>query len=408
MAAKYKERDFRAALPKSRAGRSKMTEILRHGIVCASDGSLRSYYGWPTVAKMEDGTLIAVASGERMAHVCPWGRTVLWESRDQGETWSRTHIVHDSPIDDRDAGITPLTDEKMLISWFTSDTRIYRDSIADLPPPRGDLSLTVIRGWDDALVSRYQGAFVMTGSLGGQWNAPVEIGVTAPHGPIRLDDGTLLYLGKAYSSEDGMERRYRGLSHPRPAQLRPIDYTQPILCLASHDDGDNWEAISQVEQLGGFVNANLHEPHVVQLPGGRLVGVIRTQWEGEHRFHRPFSMAVTFSDDYGLTWAPLVPLDVSGSPPHLLLHSSGVLILTYGYRAASEGGPDVGSGQRALLSYDGGASWSEPVILRDDGPDGDLGYPATCELDDGTLLTVYYQKQRTGESCSILYTRWKL
>ncbi|MFR1759842.1 MAG: sialidase family protein, partial [Christensenellaceae bacterium] len=101
-----------------------MTEILRHGIVCASDGSLRSYYGWPTVAKMEDGTLIAAASGERMAHVCPWGRTVLWESRDQGETWSRTHIVHDSPIDDRDAGITPLTDEKMLVSWFTSDTRI--------------------------------------------------------------------------------------------------------------------------------------------------------------------------------------------------------------------------------------------------------------------------------------------
>ena len=85
MAAKYKKnREFRAALPKGRAGRSKMTEILRHGIVCASDGSLRSYYGWPTVAKMEDGTLIAVASGERMAHVCPWGRTVLWESRDQG------------------------------------------------------------------------------------------------------------------------------------------------------------------------------------------------------------------------------------------------------------------------------------------------------------------------------------
>ena len=48
------------------------------------------------------------------------------------------------------------------------------------------------------------------------------------------------------------------------------------------------------------------------------------------------------------------------------------------------------------------------VILRDDGPDGDLGYPATCELDDGTLMTVYYQKQHPGENCSILYTRWKL
>ena len=38
----------------------------------------------------------------------------------------------------------------------------------------------------------------------------------------------------------------------------------------------------------------------------------------------------------------------------------------------------------------------------------DRGYPATCELDDGTLMTVYYQKQHPGENCSILYTRWKL
>ena len=71
-----------------------------------------------------------------------------------------------------------------------------------------------------------------------------------------------------------MQRRYRGLGHSRPARLRPIDYTQPILCLASYDDGDNWEAVGQVDQLGGFDNANLHEPHVAQLPGGRLVGVI--------------------------------------------------------------------------------------------------------------------------------------
>ena len=46
--------------------------------------------------------------------------------------------------------------------------------------------------------------------------------------------------------------------------------------------------------------------------------------------------------------------------------------------------------------------------LRDDGPDGDLGYPATAELDDGSLITVYYQKAAAGENTSILYTRWNL
>ena len=42
-----------AAPPRGPAGRSKMTEIPRHGIVCASDGSLRSYYGWPDVYKRQ-------------------------------------------------------------------------------------------------------------------------------------------------------------------------------------------------------------------------------------------------------------------------------------------------------------------------------------------------------------------
>jgi sialidase-1 len=383
-------------------------QILHHGVVVQSDGSLRSYYGWPTVARLENGQIVVAASGHRMAHVCPWGRTTLWVSDDQGESFGPTQVAHDSPLDDRDAGVVALCGDRMLLSWFTSDTRIYRDHIATLPQPRGDLSISLVRGWEEPLVSRYHGAFVMAGSVAQGWEDPVEIGITAPHGPIRLEDGRLLYLGKAYTAQDGMERRFRGIDHPRPLQLRPVDYDMPILCCVSSDDGKNWEAVGEVSDIGGFSNLQLHEPHVAQLPGGRLLGIIRTQWEEGLHFHRPFSMASTFSDDGGKTWSPLAPLDVSGSPPHLLVHSSGTIILSYGYRAASEGGPDVGSGQRVLLSRDGGRNWSAPLLLRDDGPDGDLGYPATCELEDGSLLTVYYQKTRAGENCSILSTRWAL
>ncbi len=49
----------------------------------------------------------------------------------------------------------------------------------------------------------------------------------------------------------------------------------------------------------------------------------------------------------------------------------------------------------------GDADW----ILSDD---GDLGYPATVELADGSLFTVYYQQAAGGEKCSILYSRWRL
>ena len=73
----------------------------------------------------------------------------------------------------------------------------------------------------------------------------------------------------------------------------------------------------------------------------------------------------------------------------------------YGYRLPPYG-------QRAMLSDDGGATWAYDYILRDDGHSEDLGYPASVELDDGSLLTVYYQKIASAEEkCSLLWTRWR-
>jgi hypothetical protein len=62
-----------------------------------------------------------------------------------------------------------------------------------------------------------------------------------------------------------------------------------------------------------------------------------------------------------------------------------------------------------MISQDGGRTWTTDYVLRDDGPDADLGYPASVELDDGSILTVYYQKLASvQEKCSLLWTRWKL
>ena len=67
-------------------------------------------------------------------------------------------------------------------------------------------------------------------------------------------------------------------------------------------------------------------------------------------------------------------------------------------------------GQRACLSHDGGQTWEieNEIILRDDAPNGDLGYPSTVELDPGELLTTYYQIDRVGEKTSFFATRWSL
>ena len=77
-----------------------------------------------------------------------------------------------------------------------------------------------------------------------------------------------------------------------------------------------------------------------------------------------------------------------------------MIVCVYGYRHEP-------FGQRALLSRDG-VTWSDELILRDDGLDGDLGYPASVELPDGELLTVYYQRLPGDAKTSVLSTRWHL
>ena len=71
-----------------------------------------------------------------------------------------------------------------------------------------------------------------------------------------------------------------------------------------------------------------------------------------------------------------------------------------------------GSGTDGTCVYrkttDGGTTWGDAMILRADAPNGDLGYPATVQLDDGMLLTVYYQVEPPDEMTSLMLTRWRL
>ena len=58
---------------------------------------------------------------------------------------------------------------------------------------------------------------------------------------------------------------------------------------------------------------------------------------------------------------------------------------------------------------DGGLTWDVDYILRDDGHDMDLGYPASVELANGDILTVYYQKPFSSlDQCGLAWTRWRV
>jgi len=356
-----------------------------HGIVVARPHERFGYFAWPSVARMDDGTLVVACSGRRSHHVDPWGKTVLCTSGDDGATWSEPQIINDTPLDDRDAGVVNLGGDRLLVTWFTSDTRV---SLENCRQTHGDEEYrqwrAVLGLWTDEMVAAWLGSWIRLSEDGGAtWSEAVRAPASTPHGPIVLADGDLLYFGKQCDT--------RG----------PHGRDRPIVAARSTDGGRTWTVTGAVPACKGAHNDNLHEPHAVELPSRKLVGLIRYQHQGEHKAFTYFSLFQTESEDGGATWSEARPLEVPGSPPHVIRHSSGALVCVYGYRLKPYG-------QRVMISRDEGRTWEHDLVLRDDGPDSDLGYPASVELPDGTIFTVYYQKCAPGEKCSILWSRWEL
>jgi hypothetical protein len=357
-----------------------------HGTICRLPRERFGYFGWPTVARMDDGTLMVASSGLRAAHICPFGKTVLNVSRDDGRTWSPPRVIQDSAIDDRDAGIISLGGGRLLVTWFRSDTRRYTDENW-IPEAERKTWPDIFSAWTDEQVNALLGSWVMlSDDAGATWTEPLRAPVTTPHGPIRLKSGDLLCLGKPYKTWNDR-------------------ISSTISAARSTDGGRTWEMLGVVPVHPKTDPVNYHEPHVVELPSGRLLGMIRIENHSGKSLAESgipsFSLMQTESDDGGQTWTTAGPLGFHGSPPHLLRHSSDALVLTYGYR-------EKPFGQRVAFSHDEGATWEHDWVVRDDGPDGDLGYPSTVELADGSLFTVYYQKAAAGEKCSLLWSRWQL
>ena len=106
------------------------------------------------------------------------------------------------------------------------------------------------------------------------------------------------------------------------------------------------------------------------------------------------------STDGGRTWTKPASIGVWGLPSHLLNLHDGRVVMTYGYRRAPYG-------NQARLSEDG-RRWSEPLTISDDGASGDLGYPSTAQLSDGTMVSIWYELLRNSSKAVLRQARWKL
>jgi hypothetical protein len=48
------------------------------------------------------------------------------------------------------------------------------------------------------------------------------------------------------------------------------------------------------------------------------------------------------------------------------------------------------------------------MTISDDGSGGDLGYPSTVELSDGSFLTVWYEALKKGQNAVLRQARWRI
>ncbi len=369
-----------------------ITPKKEHHIVYRAHNLMFRYQGWPTVCRDENGVLYAVASSFRLAHICSFGKTAMFISRDGGKTWTPPMIINDTELDDRDAGIVYLGNGRLLVTWFTHPAEVYRTryrpSLESSGKPymgaaaKAILDETYVNLPEDKLRG---GSYArLSEDYGVTWSDPISIPVSAPHGPSLMKDGSLMYLGKDWYGA-AVELEKDGIGSYR-----------------STDNGRTWQFTAAVRCPEGLSWENFHEPHVIDLGGGHLLGAIRAQGPG---VPHESTMYTVHSYDNGASWSDMVCVGEYGLPPHLLLHSSGKIILTYGKRG------EAPVGERALVSDDGGITWSKMYRLDErtsQNDYGDLGYPATVELDDGSLYSVYYQRAEGDDFPSILATHWEL
>ena len=340
------------------------------------------YHGWPTLAQRANGELLLAFSGGRETHVCPFGRLEWMRSKDNGQTWSWPQVLYDGPIDDRDAGVVETSKGSILVTTFTSlayEPILMRAEKAEPGQPDAFSDPKLLLEWQavhQRLTAEQRqkelGTYMMRSTDGGiNWSPRYSVPVNSPHGPIVLQNGRLLYPGKA------------------------IWRDERVGVCESTDDGLNWNWLATIPTRPGDNASRYHELHAVEASNGDLICHIRNE--------NPADVGQTLqseSTDGGLTWSVPHSINVWGLPSHLLRLRDGRMLMSYSHRRKP-------IGIQARVSDDSGKSWSEPIRITSDGVTGDMGYPSTVEATDGTMITVWYEVLKGSPLAQLRQARWK-
>jgi hypothetical protein len=291
-------------------------------------------------------------------------------------------VIYDSPIDDRDGGIIETAKGSLLITTVTNcqgEEKLNKASLGE-----DEARFARWRAAQDRVSAAQRkaelGCFLLRSTDGGvTWSARQRVPLNSPHGPTQLQDGRLLFPGIAR----WMPEKKMGVCE-------------------STDDGATWTWLADIPDRPGDrrfeSNGRLNyiELSALECNDNKIICQLRNRNkanEGE--------TLQTESTDGGRSWNYPHPIGAWGAPSHLLRLNDGRILMTYGHRRKP-------FGNQARVSADDGATWSKPMILSGDGSGYDLGYPSTAQLEDGSLITVWYEKFADNPRAQLRQAWWKL
>ena len=139
----------------------------------------------------------------------------------------------------------------------------------------------------------------------------------------------------------------------------------------------DWRYVCNLQPPAGLA-VDILEPALAAWPDGQLMAFCRSGGADDR-------LVTVMSRDLGASWTGFRLHDVMGHPFHPLVLADGRIFLSYGYRR-----PPYGIRARIIEAGMKNFGEAPELILRDDGPGPDLGYPWALELEKNRILVVYY------------------
>lgn len=348
------------------------------------------YKAWPTIAKI-NANKIAITYSSRLSHIDPLGRVEVIQSDIDLKNWSTPSLAIDTELDDRDSGLVSTNNGTIILTSFSSRAfeKIYKKAIVDCNLPKkqnfeNNIITSVclnVEKWDKQIekiknthpIPEIESYLIRSTNNGKSWGEKIKIPVNAPHGPVNMTNGDLIYAGKKY----------------------PDNGNPGIKIYSSSDEGLTWQSKSSIEARPEDKASLYFEPHIIQCTNETMVLHLRNE-----NIKNNNEILQSISNDSGETWEIPRPIGSIGFPPHLIKTKKNSLLLTYARRTFPQQ-------IVARESFDCGKKWSDEIVINSIKNSTDFGYPSTIEIKPGLYATAWYAANQDASRSELFLVQWR-